>query len=638
MSLNLISNYAASIATRYAASTDRNLGSSITKLTSGSRVVRASDDAAALAISNNFRREVAALQSVQTNLSQGMAMLQMADGAHQSVTDVCIRMKQLAVMASSEHLNGRDRTSLNIEFQELKAEVNRIAQSTRFSGNILTGGPGGGAPTKTFTLDAAHDPYFAKITVYDPHLSTNDPAKLKLSATAAGVSGQFVTLTDEQRNITQTLKVESSMALDFTALGITVQPQSSFPAAAFAQTAMKSAVLGTTDGGLLAIDPGTALPFIKEVYTYDDGRVSDQAANVKFKVEGDATSGYKLRASSVDPTQTEAHALTLASDGVTFGSQTFDFRSLGLRVTTTAAFTTADVLDNASSFAVTGTKTFAAAGASAGLAVSYAGSPLRGVGNFSVKYVGTGTPNEFKAELYSGATKIATSAAKTLAAGSVITGGTTTTFDTFAVVAGQETTFAQFPAGFEVRLAATGNQTLTANDAVNFRLEKNILTNLASGQQVAATSRNNNLVSYFFQVGSGQSVSDRIQVDITSLTTRALGLEFLSLSDAVVNGVIGFTGMDNAQQANSVIERSIERLSANRAKLGAKMNRINFVSDALSIAIENNEQARSAIVDLDIASEMSKFVSLQVLKEAGMAMISQAQKMPQSLLSLYQKL
>ena len=96
--------------------------------------------------------------------------------------------------------------------------------------------------------------------------------------------------------------------------------------------------------------------------------------------------------------------------------------------------------------------------------------------------------------------------------------------------------------------------------------------------------------------------------------------------------------MDNAQQANSVIERSIERLSTNRAKLGAKMNRINFVSDALSIAIENNEQARSAIIDLDIASEMSKFVSLQVLKEAGMAMISQAQKMPQSLLSLYQKL
>jgi len=145
-------------------------------------------------------------------------------------------------------------------------------------------------------------------------------------------------------------------------------------------------------------------------------------------------------------------------------------------------------------------------------------------------------------------------------------------------------------------------------------------------------------VSYFFQVGSGQSVSDRIQVDITSLTTRALGLEFLSLNDTVMGGVVGFTGMDNAQQANSVIERSIERLSTNRAKLGAKMNRINFVSDALSIAIENNEQARSSIIDLDIASEMSKFVSLQVLKEAGMAMISQAQKMPQSLLSLYQKL
>jgi len=638
MALNLISNYAASIATRYASATDRNLGSSITKLTSGSRVVRASDDAAALAISNNFRREVAALQSVQTNLSQGMAMLQMADGAHQSVTDVCIRMKQLAVMASSEHLNGRDRASLDIEFQELKAEVNRIAQSTRFSGNILTGGPGGGAPTKTFALDAAHDPYFAKITVYDPHLSTNDPTKLKLSATAAGASGQFVTLTDEERNITQTLKVESSMALDFTALGVTVQPQASFPAAAFSQTAMKSAVLGTTDGGLLAIDPGAGLPFIKEIYTYDDGKISDQAENVKFKIEGDATSGYKLRASSTNPTQTEAHPLELAADGETFGSQTFDFRSLGVRVTTTAAFSTTDILDNESSFVVSGNKTFAAAGASSGLSVSYGGSPLTGIGDFSIKFVSTGTPNEFEAELYSGTTKIATSGAETLAQGDVISGGTEATFDTFTVVAGQETAFAQFPLGFEVSLAATGDQTLSANDTVEFQLEKNITSNLADGQRVAATSRQNNLVSYFFQVGSGQSVSDRIQVDITSLTTRALGLEFLSLNDTVMGGVVGFTGMDNAQQANSVIERSIERLSTNRAKLGAKMNRINFVSDALSIAIENNEQARSSIIDLDIASEMSKFVSLQVLKEAGMAMISQAQKMPQSLLSLYQKL
>jgi len=287
---------------------------------------------------------------------------------------------------------------------------------------------------------------------------------------------------------------------------------------------------------------------------------------------------------------------------------------------------------------VAGDKTFAAAGASAGLAVSYGGSPLTGVGDFSVKFVATANPNEFEAELYSGATKIATSAAETLAAGDVITGGTTTTFDTFTVVAGQEATFAQFPPGFEVNLAATGDQTLTANDNVEFKLEKNITADLAGGQRVAATSRQNNLVSYFFQVGSGQSVSDRIQVDITSLTARALGLEFLSLNDSVVDGVVGFTGMDNAQQANSVIERSIERLSTNRAKLGAKMNRINFVSDALSIAIENNEQARSSIIDLDIASEMSKFVSLQVLKEAGMAMISQAQKMPQSLLSLYQKL
>lgn len=129
MALNLISNYAASIATRYATRTDRDMGVSIGKLTAGSRVIRPSDDASALAISNNFRREIAALQSVQSNVGQGTSMLQSADGAHQSVTDLSIRMKQLAVMAASEHLSGRDRASIDVEFQELKAEVNRDRKS-----------------------------------------------------------------------------------------------------------------------------------------------------------------------------------------------------------------------------------------------------------------------------------------------------------------------------------------------------------------------------------------------------------------------------------------------------------------------------------------------------------------------------
>lgn len=638
MALNLISNYAASIATRYAARTDRDMGVSIGKLTAGSRVIRPSDDASALAISNNFRREIAALQSVQSNVGQGTSMLQSADGAHQSVTDLSIRMKQLAVMAASEHLSGRDRASIDVEFQELKAEVNRIALSTKFAGNVLTGGPGGGAPTKTFTLAAAHSPYFASVHVYDPHLSTDNAARLKISVTAAGGAGQFVTLTDEDRNISQTLRVDSTKPLDFTALGITIQAQSSIPAGALTATAPASVTLGTTDGGLLAIDPGANLPFIREIFTYDDGKISNSAANIKFGVEGNATSGYKLRVSSVDPTQSEAQSLQLAADGATFGSQTFDFRSLGIRVTTTAAFTTASILRTDSSFVALGDKTFAAAGASAGLAPVIGGGTFTGAGSFSVKFAATGVANQFIAELYDSGTKIAASAARTLGAGATIAGGATATFDTFAVVAGQETSFAKFPAGLTVALGATGTQTVTANDQIAFRLEPSIMTNLGAGQAVAAASKDNNVVSYFFQVGSGQTVSDRIQVDITSLTTRALGLEFLSLKDTVVDGVVRFSGMDNAQQANSVIERTIERLSSNRAKLGAKMNRLGFVGDALNIAVENNEQARSGLIDLDVASEMSKFVSLQVLKEAGMAMISQAQKMPQSLLSLYQRL
>ena len=93
--------------------------------------------------------------------------------------------------------------------------------------------------------------------------------------TAAGGAGQFVTLTDEDRNISQTLRVDSTKPLDFTALGITIQAQSSIPAGALTATAPASVTLGTTDGGLLAIDPGANLPFIREIFTYDDGKTED---------------------------------------------------------------------------------------------------------------------------------------------------------------------------------------------------------------------------------------------------------------------------------------------------------------------------------------------------------------------------
>lgn len=1021
MSLNLISNYAANLANRITDQTDRRLTSTLTKLSTGSRITRASDDASGLVLGNTFRTELAALQTVQTNVAQATSMIQIADGAHQSVTDICIRMKALAVMCASQSLNDSDRAAVDVEFQELKAEINRIAYSTTFAGNVLTGGPGGGVPTKSFTMADAMLPYFGSVKVYGPERCTDDAAKLR--AAVSTVDGkQFVTLTDAGRNVSQRIEVIQNKPLDFTALGIVIQPTSTFPMGNLVATAFKSVTLGSTDGGVMHIDPGSALSFVKEIYAYDTNAISNDPARVSFQitssaapvaqvsrvsigqpttnaVAGDTVSitvnGTRITTqalaagddeadmaaalaaainanrdvgalveASVAPQRTTieiAAPSTAAGAGDTAfitvngtkivtaalqagasktaiaaalatainanaaagaavtasaadGTLILDARSASQpftssRVGFTGSLAAADVLATQKSVLSIGAPT---ASASAGdtLAITINGTAIQtaalaggesdagiaaaivaainanaAVGaavtatlgkqvsslkidppsvaaaandTVSVKVNGTtvtatlagsetataiaqrlaiainasnavngavvaaaadgtlrltarasGTivtlsalsttgsvaaqsaVSAQKAQFTIGAPSTAASASDTV---SVTVNGTTvsatlsggenrdaiatalatainanatlgnvvsasasaggsltliarqagTPFDvsdldisgTLAATVGL---VAQGPAG-EIALAsrngtdftssglsvtgalavassvkASGSlgqlslvskfagkpfqvadfavngtvvvgrdiSTKTQNTTPTFQItarstepnvtqtigigqdfgsqlfdfrelgirltttadfdvtdvvdRSGIKANLAAGQNVASISKDNNLVSYFYQVGSGSSSTDQIQVDVTSLTTRALGLEFLTLAAHSENGVAR-GGTENSRQANAVLESTLLRISTNRAKLGAKMNRLEFVSDSLRISQENNEEARSSIMDADTAQEMTRFTSQQILREAGIAMISQAQKLPQSLLSLYAKL
>ena len=81
---------------------------------------------------------------------------------------------------------------------------------------------------------------------------------------------------------------------------------------------------------------------------------------------------------------------------------------------------------------------------------------------------------------------------------------------------------------------------------------------------------------------------------------------------------------------------AIDRLSTIRANLGASQNRLDFAAGNSDTVIENIEKARSDLLDLDVASEMTAFTAKQVLVQSGVAMLSQANRMPQNLLQLFQ--
>jgi flagellin len=140
MALNAISNYAANVAHRNLQKSDMDATSSLAKLSSGSRVVSAKDDAASMAIGSRLNSQVQGLRQCSVNAGQGVSMLQVADGAMARINDVLVRMKTLSVQAGSGQLSNTERGMLNTEYQLLLAEVNRIAASTEFNGNQLVNG------------------------------------------------------------------------------------------------------------------------------------------------------------------------------------------------------------------------------------------------------------------------------------------------------------------------------------------------------------------------------------------------------------------------------------------------------------------------------------------------------------------
>ena len=140
MPLNVISNFAANVAMRNLAISDNAATTSLSKLSSGSRVVSAKDDAASLAVGSRLEAERTGLQQALVNAGQAISMLQIADGAMSYVNDVMVRMKSLAVQAGSGSLSGTERAMLDTEYQALLSEVDRIASDTEFAGTLLVDG------------------------------------------------------------------------------------------------------------------------------------------------------------------------------------------------------------------------------------------------------------------------------------------------------------------------------------------------------------------------------------------------------------------------------------------------------------------------------------------------------------------
>lgn len=126
-----------------------------------------------------------------------------------------------------------------------------------------------------------------------------------------------------------------------------------------------------------------------------------------------------------------------------------------------------------------------------------------------------------------------------------------------------------------------------------------------------------------FQVGT--AVGDTIVADLTSVVVTAAGLPSLAANTNTAA---------NAIAASPLVDADIDEVSASRATVGALLSRFQYRSDVIDSSIENLSAASSAITDVDLAAEQSNLVSKQVLTEAAIASLSQANQMKSALLSL----
>jgi len=133
-------NISAMITQTALGSNNSAMSKSLEKLSTGLRVNRAQDDAAGLAVSEQMRTQIRGLGKAKANAQDGIALLQIAEGAAGEITNILQRQRELAVQSSNDTLTSTERKYLDNEFQSLSKEINRIASSTNYNGmNLLDG-------------------------------------------------------------------------------------------------------------------------------------------------------------------------------------------------------------------------------------------------------------------------------------------------------------------------------------------------------------------------------------------------------------------------------------------------------------------------------------------------------------------
>ncbi len=563
MANSIITNIAALQAQANVTTAAANAAESIARLSSGNAIAKASDDVAGLATGTALRTQVTTLRTALSNASQGSSLLQVADGALTQIVDILQRQKALATEATSGQLTDTNRSLLNQEFQNLSAEVDRLASSTNFNGvNLLAGGLG--ASTSLSRSDSES----AAAIIASPTLGG---ATVNVSTVAIQAfnsqAGTLNNVTNTAGNLIVTDSTGTLLANN-AYLGVDSSLYGQFSSFSFSNVTYGA--VGTGTATLTATINGT---------TYTGNVVSANASTTAVLQNGNTYIKVGLGATSfVDQAATDNTATSIK-----------------------AAFANTTI---ASVQQITGD--------------DFSGTTLAGISGTATHGIATIRLTNGGAADISDFEYVAGSAANANTLTVQVNGQTfTATNVKDQITANGSLQFSDASGTQVLSINTTGLTTTTGNIRTDTVARAAVLNALNQGFAKAGSGLN-------FTIGS--DTTDSIRVSLSSVATSTI----YSGNQLDIN-----TAAD-ATTASSVLDNALNTVTSVQATVGALESRFNFASNAIQSSIENQDAARALFLDTDVSAESTKFASAQVQTQAGIAVLAQANQLPQQLLKLIQ--
>ncbi len=191
MGIRINTNISSLNTQRHLAKSSNSFQKSMEKLSSGLRINRAGDDAAGLAISEGLKSDIRAMDQASRNAADGISLVQTAEGAMDEVSNILLRMKELAEQSLNGTLSDTDRGYLNSEYTALQDEITRISDSTEFNGVSLLDGSGGNVKIQVGIGTSASDSVTVALGTNRDHTTLGVTTAVDTAANAGTAMGQI---------------------------------------------------------------------------------------------------------------------------------------------------------------------------------------------------------------------------------------------------------------------------------------------------------------------------------------------------------------------------------------------------------------------------------------------------------------